>query len=110
MNHDQDEIVKYSPHARAVRDVEDEELMNFFYGMSPWQVSSKSSINLSSQFVHFCSLASVPMCVLQFILIVTASSIGEELFYRVAVQGGLTDMFIRGTEFVKDARGIVSLV
>ncbi|KMZ62030.1 hypothetical protein ZOSMA_49G00990 [Zostera marina] len=76
-----DEIVKYSPHARAVRDVEDEELMNFFYGMSPWQ----------------------------FILIVTASSIGEELFYRVAVQGGLTDMFIRGTEFVKDARGIVSL-
>jgi hypothetical protein len=30
--------VKLSPHARAIRDVEDEELWNFFYGMSPWQV------------------------------------------------------------------------
>ena len=53
-----DEVVKYSPHARAIRDVEDEELRTFFVGMSPWQ----------------------------FILIVAASSIGEELFYRVAVQ------------------------
>lgn len=35
----QDEVVKLSPHARAIRDVEDEELRNFFYGMSPWQVS-----------------------------------------------------------------------
>lgn len=34
----QDEVVKYSPHARAIRDVEDEELRSFFYGMSPWQV------------------------------------------------------------------------
>lgn len=34
----QDEVVKLSPHARAIRDVEDEELRNFFYGMSPWQV------------------------------------------------------------------------
>lgn len=60
--HDQDEIVKYSPHARAIRDVEDEELMNFFYGMSPWQVSSKPSINFF--FFHleyFCSFASVPV-------------------------------------------------
>ncbi|CAD5194932.1 unnamed protein product [Musa acuminata subsp. malaccensis] len=77
-----DEVVKYSPHARAIRDVEDEELRSFFYGMSPWQ---------------------------QFILIVAASSIGEELFYRVAVQGALADMFLRGTELMKDARGIASL-
>ncbi|KAK3434748.1 hypothetical protein EUGRSUZ_D02191 [Eucalyptus grandis] len=53
-----DEVVKLSPHARAIRDVEDEELWSFFYGMSPWQ----------------------------FILIVAASSIGEELFYRAAIQ------------------------
>jgi hypothetical protein len=53
-----DEVVKYSPHARAIRDVEDEELRTFFVGMSPWQ----------------------------FILVVAASSVGEELFYRAAVQ------------------------
>ncbi|KAL6589651.1 hypothetical protein ACP70R_050274 [Stipagrostis hirtigluma subsp. patula] len=76
-----DEVVKYSPHARAIRDVEDEELRSFFYGMSPWQ----------------------------FILVVTASSIGEELFYRAAVQGALADIFLRGTELMKDARGIASL-
>ncbi|XP_042428725.1 uncharacterized protein LOC122015765 [Zingiber officinale] len=76
-----DEVVKYSPHARAIRDVEDEELRSFFYGMSPWQ----------------------------FILIVTASSIGEELFYRVAVQGALAGMFLRGTELMKDAHGIACL-
>ena len=35
----QDEVVKVSPHARAIRDVEDEELRSFFYGMSPWQVN-----------------------------------------------------------------------
>ncbi|KAM0935427.1 putative Type II CAAX prenyl endopeptidase Rce1 [Dioscorea sansibarensis] len=76
-----DEVVKHSPHARAIRDVEDEELRNFFYGMSPWQ----------------------------FILIVIASSVGEELFYRVAVQGALADMFLRGADLIKDARGIASL-
>ncbi|ERN09319.1 uncharacterized protein LOC18437467 [Amborella trichopoda] len=76
-----DEVVKLSPHARAIRDVEDEELRSFFYGMSPWQ----------------------------FILIVTASSVGEELFYRVAVQGGLAHMFLQGTELVKDTQGIASL-
>nr|GFA01780.1 CAAX amino terminal protease [Tanacetum cinerariifolium] len=32
-----DEVVKVSPHARAIRDVEDEELRSFFYGMSPLQ-------------------------------------------------------------------------
>ncbi|WZY69134.1 hypothetical protein YC2023_001374 [Brassica napus] len=54
----EDEVVKLSPQAMAIRDVEDEELRSFFFGMSPWQ----------------------------FILIVAASSIGEEVFYRVAVQ------------------------
>ncbi|RLM65873.1 uncharacterized protein C2845_PM16G14020 [Panicum miliaceum] len=76
-----DEVVKYSPHARAIRDVEDEELRSFFYGMSPWQ----------------------------FMLVVTASSIGEELFYRAAIQGALADIFLRSTELMKDARGIASL-
>lgn len=76
-----DEVVKLSPHARAIRDVEDEELWNFFYGMSPWQ----------------------------FILIVAASSVGEELFYRAAVQGALADVFLRGTDFVTDTRGLASL-
>ncbi|KAG1354286.1 hypothetical protein COCNU_07G003980 [Cocos nucifera] len=76
-----DEVVKHSPQARAIRDVEDEELWSFFYGMSPWQ----------------------------FILIVTASSVGEELFYRAAVQGALADMFLKSTELMKDAHGIASL-
>ncbi|KAE8672190.1 Peptidase M20/M25/M40 family protein isoform 1 [Hibiscus syriacus] len=76
-----DEVVKLSPHARAIRDVEDEELRSFFYGMSPWQ----------------------------FILIVAASSVGEELFYRAAVQGALADIFLRGTDLVSDARGMASL-
>lgn len=76
-----DEVVKLSPHARAIRDVEDEELRSFFYGMSP----------------------------LQFILIVAASSVGEELFYRAAVQGSLADIFLRGTDLVTDARGMASL-
>ena len=38
----QDEVVKLSPHARAIRDVEDEELRSFFYGMSPWQVHTSA--------------------------------------------------------------------
>ncbi|KAJ4848002.1 hypothetical protein Tsubulata_009330 [Turnera subulata] len=76
-----DEVVKLSPHARAIRDVEDEELRNFFYGMSPWQ----------------------------FMLIVAASSVGEELFYRAAVQGALADMFLRGTSWLGDTRGMACL-
>ncbi|KAL6181087.1 hypothetical protein ACLB2K_047744 [Fragaria x ananassa] len=76
-----DEVVKVSPHARAIRDVEDEELHSFFYGMSP----------------------------LQFILIVTASSMGEELFYRAAVQGSLAEIFLKGTDLVTDVRGMASL-
>jgi hypothetical protein len=35
----EDEIVKNCGPARAIRDVEDEELMDFFVGMSPWQVN-----------------------------------------------------------------------
>lgn len=76
-----DEVVKLSPHARAIRDVEDEELRSFFFGMSPWQ----------------------------FILIVAASSVGEELFYRAAVQGALADVFLRGTNLVTNVRGMASL-
>ncbi|CAA7058102.1 unnamed protein product [Microthlaspi erraticum] len=45
----------------------------------------------------------------QFILIVAASSIGEELFYRVDVQGALSDMFLRGTQMMTDSRGMASL-
>ncbi|KAA8525887.1 hypothetical protein F0562_008013 [Nyssa sinensis] len=76
-----DEVVKVSPQARAIRDVEDEELRSFFYGMSPWQ----------------------------FILIVAASSVGEELFYRAAVQGALADIFLRSTDLVRDAHGMAAL-
>lgn len=76
-----DEVVKVSPHARAIRDVEDEELRSFFYGMSPWQ----------------------------FIMIVAASSVGEELFYRAAVQGALADVFLRGNDLVANAQGMASL-
>ncbi|CAI0471050.1 unnamed protein product [Linum tenue] len=76
-----DEVVKVSPHARAIRDVEDEELRNFFYGMSPWQ----------------------------FVLIVAASSVGEELFYRAAVQGALADMFIKSASLATNTQGMASL-
>ncbi|KAK6146432.1 hypothetical protein DH2020_020301 [Rehmannia glutinosa] len=76
-----DEVVKLSPHARAIRDVEDEELRSFFYGMSPWQ----------------------------FMLIVAASSVGEELFYRAAVQGALAEIFLKSSDLVSDARGMASL-
>ncbi|KAK1430701.1 hypothetical protein QVD17_13641 [Tagetes erecta] len=76
-----DEVVKMSPHARAIRDVEDEELRSFFYGMSPWQ----------------------------FIMIVAASSVGEELFYRAAVQGALADVFLRWNDLVTNSTGMAAL-
>lgn len=78
--------MKLSPHARAIRDVEDEELWSFFYGMSPWQVKlvcleilnyRHSSVMVKNDLIDFT---------LQFILMVAASSVGEELFYRAAVQ------------------------
>ncbi|EPS64215.1 hypothetical protein M569_10564, partial [Genlisea aurea] len=76
-----DEVVKLSPHARAIRDVEDEELRSFFVGMSPWQ----------------------------FMLIVAASSVGEELFYRAAVQGAVAEIFLRGNDLAADAGGMASV-
>ncbi|GKA11556.1 hypothetical protein Tco_0691102 [Tanacetum coccineum] len=88
-----DEVVKVSPHARAIRDVEDEELRSFFYGMSPWQ------------FIMLIRLSNL----LQFILIVAASSVGEELFYRAAVQGALADVFVRGNDLVANAHGMAAL-
>ncbi|GKB52909.1 hypothetical protein Tco_0903662 [Tanacetum coccineum] len=36
----------------------------------------------------------------KFILIVAASSVGEELFYRAAIQGALADVFVRGNDLV----------
>ncbi|PHU09107.1 hypothetical protein BC332_20967 [Capsicum chinense] len=56
--HDKDEVVKLSLHARAIKDIGNEEFRNFFYKMAPWQ----------------------------FILIVSATSVGEELFFTAAVQ------------------------
>lgn len=83
----QDEVVKLSPYARAIRDVEDEELRSFFYGMSPWQVRDFFSRNLFFFFFFFDKPKSTLLYViLQFMLIVAASSVGEELFYRAAVQ------------------------
>lgn len=68
----QDEVVKLSPHARAIRDVEDEELRSFFYGMSPWQVKDMTRklfvmhgldfiayLNQIFFFTHSCSLCSL---------------------------------------------------
>lgn len=72
--------MKHSPHARAIRDVEDEELQSFFHGMSPWQVFSVIYL------LYLGVAIAKNMMFLQLMLIVTASSIGEELFYRVAVQ------------------------
>ncbi|MFS7909986.1 hypothetical protein Hanom_Chr02g00100981 [Helianthus anomalus] len=46
----------------------------------------------------------------QFMFMVAASSVDEELFYRVAVQGAFSDVFLRSTELVKNARGMASLV
>lgn len=48
----QDEVVKLSPHARAIRDVEDEEIRSFFYGMSPWQVCFKFYIGRIPLFIY----------------------------------------------------------
>lgn len=37
----QDEVVKICSAARAIRDVEDNEIMDFFAGMSSWQVCTQ---------------------------------------------------------------------
>jgi hypothetical protein len=51
----QDEIVKNCGPARAIRDVEDEELMDFFVGMSPWQV------NYGRKPSHACMMTAVQL-------------------------------------------------
>lgn len=61
-----DEVVKKSVPARAIRDVEDEELMSFFVGLSPWQV----------------------------IFVASMAAVAEEFFFRVAIQGGLAHVFL----------------
>ncbi|GJT03988.1 sphingosine kinase 2 isoform X2 [Tanacetum coccineum] len=45
-----------------------------------------------------------------FILIIAASSVGEELFYRVAVEGALADVLVRGNDLVANAHGMAALV
>ncbi|KAF2578871.1 hypothetical protein F2Q68_00005316 [Brassica cretica] len=40
----EDEVVKLTQHARAIRDVEDEELRRFFFGMSPWQFDRRRAL------------------------------------------------------------------
>lgn len=87
----QDEVVKVSPPARAIRDVEDEELRSFFSGMAPWQVKTSQKLMVDFFLPHHWNNAkeniySFELNMLQFILIVAASSVGEELFYRAAVQ------------------------
>lgn len=76
-----DEVVKLSPPARAIRDVEDEELMSFFVGMSPWQL----------------------------MLVVTMASVAEELFFRIAVQGGLAHVFLSDEKIAGQNDGIAAL-
>lgn len=71
----EDEIVKSWGPARAIRDVEDEELLEFFSGMSPWQ----------------------------FPFVVAAGAIAEELFFRVAIQGGLTHALQMSDKGVTDS-------
>ncbi|KAM0040000.1 hypothetical protein Hdeb2414_s0012g00388591 [Helianthus debilis subsp. tardiflorus] len=71
-----DEVVKVSPHARAIRDVEDRS-----YDVFLWNAS----------------------------MAVAASSVGEELFYRAAVQGALAEVFLRWTDLVTNASGMAAL-
>ncbi|KAJ0748612.1 hypothetical protein HanRHA438_Chr05g0245321 [Helianthus annuus] len=46
----------------------------------------------------------------QFIMIVAASSVGEELFYRAVVQGALAEVFLRWNDLVTNASGMAALV
>eukprot|EP00250_Pteridium_aquilinum_P014543 c22052_g1_i1 orf=516-1757(+) len=76
-----DEIVKKSLPARAIRDVEDEELMSFFVGLSLWQVT----------------------------FVVTMAAVAEEFFFRVAIQGGLTHIFLSDDKTREPIDGIAAL-
>lgn len=55
--------------------------------MSPWQVNVFKLLDFCGFFLEKTKINSdVGTLTLQFILIVAASSVGEELFYRAAVQ------------------------
>lgn len=76
-----DEVVKISPAARAIRDVEDEELMTFFVGMSAWQL----------------------------LFVVAMDAVAEELFFRIAIQGGIAHMFLSDGKVSDPSDGIAAL-
>lgn len=76
-----DEVVKKSHPARAIREVQDQELMSFFVGMSAWQL----------------------------MLVVTVASLGEEFFFRIAVQGGLAHVFLSDGKVTGPTEGIATL-
>lgn len=76
-----DEVVKKSHPARAIRDVEDEELMSFFVGLSLWQV----------------------------IFVVSLAAVAEEFFFRVAIQGGLAHVFLIDDKMRQPIDGIAAL-
>lgn len=76
-----DEVVKKSLPARAIRDVEDEELMSFFVGLSTWQVT----------------------------FVVSLAAVAEEFFFRVAIQGGLAHIFLSDGKSKEPIDGIAAL-
>lgn len=76
-----DEVVKKSLPARAIRDVEDAELMSFFVGLSLWQVT----------------------------FVVSLAAVAEEFFFRVAIQGGLAHIFLSDEKMRKPIDGIAAL-
>ncbi|GJX93457.1 putative reverse transcriptase domain-containing protein [Tanacetum coccineum] len=85
--------------------VEHQVLMNAskcFFVSSLFPHSSQGS-SISSKFISIGSQ-------FKFILIVAASSVGEELFYRVAVEGALADVLVRGNDLVANAHGMAALV
>ncbi|GJZ74641.1 hypothetical protein Tco_0639106 [Tanacetum coccineum] len=85
--------------------VEHHVLMNAskcFFVSSLFPHSSQDS-SISSKFTSIGSQ-------FKFILIVAASSVGEEPFYRVAVEGALADVLVRGNDLVVNAHGMAALV
>ncbi|MCO5604527.1 hypothetical protein L7F22_058694 [Adiantum nelumboides] len=76
-----DEVVRKSHPARAIRDAEDEELMSFFVGLSLWQV----------------------------MFVVSMAAVAEEFFFRVAIQGGLAHVFVSEDKLREPIDGIAAL-
>ncbi|KAH7293343.1 hypothetical protein KP509_28G021600 [Ceratopteris richardii] len=76
-----DEVVKKSHPARAIRDVEDAQLMSFWVGLSWWQV----------------------------MLVVSMAAIAEEFFFRVGIQGGLAHVFLSDDKVRQPLDGITAL-